>query len=150
MHTIEKIKNDSRSGRGNVSPKGFLRRENRVEKSNISTPQILLAKTTIDTFMTDYSPLLEAELGHSGAVVTPTNNSDGIPDPPESGLSDAEAQRLLEIYGKYCTAWGSFYPLCFLSNNNKNNYSGTTTSDGCAHCWSSPVSRVSQTTVLTQ
>ena len=49
----------------------------------------------------DRSPLLEAELGRSGAGVTPTNsNSDGIPDPPESGLSDAEAQRLLQFYGK--------------------------------------------------
>ena len=57
--------------------------------------------------MADYSPLLEAELGNSSSAVTPTTNNDGIPDPPESGLSDAEAQRLLEIYGK-----SSFLSIC--------------------------------------
>ena len=70
------------------------------------------AKETLLPIMADYSPLLEAELGNSSSAVTPTTNNDGIPDPPESGLSDAEAQRLLEIYGK-----SSFYPSVLLSNH---------------------------------
>jgi hypothetical protein len=70
------------------------------------------AKETLLPIMADYSPLLDAELCNSSSAVTPTTNSDGIPDPPESGLSDAEAQRLLEIYGK-----SSFYPSVLLSNH---------------------------------
>ena len=45
----------------------------------------------------DQTPLLELESGSSSSG--PVSSMDTIPDPPESGLSTAEANRLLEIHG---------------------------------------------------